>query len=383
MAKCNNQGFERGPHGGYEGRSSTGLSLRVPRPKKFGEAGLDLDNLLQDVGLTSWCYGSWYRYLGTLRELGITEVLGKPVEIDDAEWWRDWIVKVAHRRGTGSEYAEGLARFYDRHRVGPPHVAAFFESAGSRGHGWHREGRTLEGHSSPFWEYAALLYAVSTRDVTPSTHGFLFLNRYQRRPDGNGGCPEIPPPARKLVEQVYGAPDVLDPGNAHIARVTAWHQHRAVIKDSMGICDWVFPALRRNFDSREALSAALRTGSPPLLGDPGAEARLYRACTGIDLDMAEMEQPVAERIVNLERCIDVRNTGRDRAIDEAVIPHFQWASKTDGTALSAGAGEFRAMLDDYYALRGWDVETGHPSRETLRALDLDEVAELFYPDPSA
>ena len=110
----------------------------------------------------------------------------------------------------------------------------------------------------------------------------------------------------------------------------------------------------------------------------GAEAHLYRACTGVDMDISEMERPVAERIVNLERCIDVRNTGRRREDDEAVIPHFQWPEKTEGTHLSADANEFRSLLDDYYALRGWDKETGRPSREKLEALGLQEVAEALH-----
>ena len=68
MAKCNNQGFQVGPHPGYEGQSSTGQSLTVPRPKGFGEAGRELDHLLEDVGLTTWCYSNWGRYFGALRE---------------------------------------------------------------------------------------------------------------------------------------------------------------------------------------------------------------------------------------------------------------------------------------------------------------------------
>jgi aldehyde:ferredoxin oxidoreductase len=378
MAKCNNNAFEHGLHPGYQGRSSTGGVLSVPRPKKFGEVGRDLDNLVEDLGLTSWCYGSWYRYLGALCDLGIEEVLGEPVKLDDPGWWRDWVHKVAHRQGTGDEYAEGLARFYQKHGVGPRYVADFVESAGSRGHGWHREGRTLEGHSSPFWEHAALLYAVSTRDVTPSTHGFLFQNRWQRFLGQDNAASESARVIRQFAEQLYGSPDAFLPGNDRVAYVTAWHQYRAIIKDSMGVCDWVYPVLRRNFASREALEDALRTGETPLLGEPGAEATLYRDCTGIDLDILEMERPIAERIVNLERCIDVRNTGRDREIDEAVIPHFQWEGKTDGTHLSSGASEFRAMLDDYYALRGWDAVTGCPSVETLRSLDLGEVAETLH-----
>ena len=106
-------------------------------------------------------------------------------------------------------------------------------------------------------------------------------------------------------------------------------------------------------------------------GDIAAEARLYHPCTGIDLSIAKMERPIAERIVNLERCIEVRNNGRCRKDDEAVIPHYQWPEKTDGTHLSADAHEFRALLDRYYDLRGWDRQTGWPTREKLEELGLE------------
>jgi aldehyde:ferredoxin oxidoreductase len=159
--------------------------------------------------------------------------------------------------------------------------------------------------------------------VTPSTHGFFLLTGMQRFLSPDDGTIEMPAPIRELVERIYGVPDVFTPGNPHTARVTAFHQHRSVIKDSMGVCDWVFPALRRSFSSREEFADAAQNGGS-LVGDPEAEATLFQACTGIALPMSEMERPIAERIVNLERCIDVRNTGRDRAIDEAVIPHYQW-----------------------------------------------------------
>ena len=61
----------------------------------------------------------------------------------------------------------------------------------------------------------------------------------------------------------------------------------------MGVCDWVFPSLRRSFGSREEFADAAQNGGS-LLGDPEAEARLYRACTGIDMSMSEMERPIAD-----------------------------------------------------------------------------------------
>ena len=326
------------------------------------------------MGITSWAYHTWGRYFYGLAELGIHEIEGEKLDIDNPNWWQEWIVKTATRRGMGEDYAEGFARFYDKYRVGPPYLAELIESAGSRGHGWHRDGRLMEAHPSPFWEYSALLYAVSTRDVTPSTHGFFFLNGLYGHPSGPKDPSEISPRLLELAEQLYGSRKAVYPGDEYIEHVTAWHQHRSVIKDSMGLCDWVFPITRRTFETKEDLEKELRAEQGSLYGDTSAEAMMYRPCTGIDMDISEMESPVAERIVNLERFIEIRNNGRCREIDELVIPHYQWTEKTDGTHLSEDAGEFRALLDRYYELRGWDKQTGWPIPEKLEQLGLATVA---------
>jgi len=38
------------------------------------------------------------------------------------------------------------------------------------------------------------------------------------------------------------------------------------------------------------------------------------------------------------------------------------------------------MLKDYYACRGWDWETGRPTREKLVELGLNEVIEKLFPE---
>ena len=37
--------------------------------------------------------------------------------------------------------------------------------------------------------------------------------------------------------------------------------------------------------------------------------------------------------------------------------------------------QFAAMMDDYYALRGWDVHTGVPTLETLQRLGLPAIED--------
>jgi aldehyde:ferredoxin oxidoreductase len=373
MTKCMNQNMIHGSHHGYTGVSSTGHNLSIPRPIGFNDLGLDLGNLIDDLGMTALCYDTWYRYLGGLREIGIHDILGETFNIDDPVWWKDILLKIAFREGIGNEMAEGVPRFYEKYGIGPEYLAEFVASKGSRGYGWHRDGRAMERQPSPYWEYSALLYAVSTRDVTPSTHGFFFLNSLYGYPDAPKQPAEIPLSLQELAEKIYGSREAIFPGDAYIEYVTRWHQHRAIIKDSLGLCDFIFPVSRRNYDSYQEMMEAVAAGGDAIYGDITAEEKLFRTCTGIDIDTAQMESPIAERIVNLERAIDVRNYGRNREIDEAVIPHYQWEEKTDHTHLSAEAAEFKALLDRFYELRGWDTKSGIPKPEKLRALGLDGV----------
>ncbi len=97
-------------------------------------------------------------------------------------------------------------------------------------------------------------------------------------------------------------------------------------------------------------------------------ARMVRAVTGWDMTLEALER-VGERIINLERLFNVRE-GVRRAED--TLPwRVMYEPIPEGP--SAGAycppDELRAMLDEYYALRGWDGE-GIPTAARVDALDL-------------
>jgi aldehyde:ferredoxin oxidoreductase len=97
-------------------------------------------------------------------------------------------------------------------------------------------------------------------------------------------------------------------------------------------------------------------------------ARMVRAVTGWDVNVEELER-IGERIVNLERLFNVREGVRRR---QDVLP---WRVMHEPIAEGPSAGmycppaELGAMLDDYYALRGWDAD-GVPTRARLSALGL-------------
>ncbi len=82
---------------------------------------------------------------------------------------------------------------------------------------------------------------------------------------------------------------------------------------------------------------------------------------------------IGARIWNLGRLLNLREGLRrqDDRLPERIlsVPH------PDGVAAGKvlGAGAFRAALDEYYRLRGWDAE-GVPTRDTLSRLSLDELS---------
>jgi aldehyde:ferredoxin oxidoreductase len=107
--------------------------------------------------------------------------------------------------------------------------------------------------------------------------------------------------------------------------------------------------------------------TPDHLGDPAVGAKVYSAVTGIDMTHEEMLTAM-EPIINLERCIHVRE-GRRREHDTFndvifTLKPWEWTSKE----------EFHKVMDEYYTLMGWDLETGIPRRSTLEKQGLEKIA---------
>lgn len=68
----------------------------------------------------------------------------------------------------------------------------------------------------------------------------------------------------------------------------------------------------------------------------------------------------AERIHTLERALQVRHWARGRKTDEMVLPFFEQLDRE----------QFKAVMDEFYVLQGWDIESGWPARERLCELGL-------------
>ena len=113
----------------------------------------------------------------------------------------------------------------------------------------------------------------------------------------------------------------------------------------------------------------------PHLTDLPQLAELYSAATGYETTVDDLRR-LAMRQLNLEKALNLRFT--------------EWARKDDmptqrdlNEPITAGGfagwkmeeSKFNKMLDEYYELHGWDLETSYPQKQTLLDLGLEEVAE--------
>jgi aldehyde:ferredoxin oxidoreductase len=107
---------------------------------------------------------------------------------------------------------------------------------------------------------------------------------------------------------------------------------------------------------------------------PENTAALMEGVTGLPFAPEEVTR-VGERINNLARAFNVRD-GFQRAEDtlpERLMTEPLQSGASKGQLISKE--DLRAMLDEYYTVRGWDLNTGVPTREKLVELNLEYVAD--------
>lgn len=82
-----------------------------------------------------------------------------------------------------------------------------------------------------------------------------------------------------------------------------------------------------------------------------------------------------DRSINIKRAIS-NKLGLKREQDS--LPKICLDALKEGTTAGVQP-DLEVMLKEYYQYRGWDWESGKPTREKLKELDLQHVAEEFYP----
>jgi aldehyde:ferredoxin oxidoreductase len=346
------------------------------------EGYLDVLCLIEDLGLGLWEYFNFYPWFEVFRRNGIHSAGGLQLEIDSGRFWCEFFRLTAHREGAGDIFAEGVLRASERldelgvpeeHREEIRRIARFLQPA--YGFPAHRTGRAAESQPSPLWVFSMLHWAFDTRDPMSSHHQSSFLEYIF--PPHHG----VPEPAahvplekiKKTYDALFGNGNILDPGFEPMeakVRYVVWHQHRSCIKDSLLLCDWIFPRTFGSFSSQDEIDRA-----DHLAGDIDLEAKLFSPATGIEMSSADLEL-CGERIYNLERALHIRNYGRNRKTDASIEWLCELPEKSDGTKLDEAL--FERIVDVYYACRGWHGKDGRPDKDTLRRLEMDDVLQALY-----
>lgn len=335
------------------------------------EAGFELNMVANDWGINHWdVVKGLFSWIGLSHQAGmLPDINGRPVELDAPSFWYEVLQSIATRRGPMAEVvADGGLRAIQRTGILPDICRQLYTGWG---YGNHWDGRGPRGNDIryPFWLASALMWMTDTRDPMGSAHGYV-QDLARMGPIGLGlfDWDQM----QGLAEHYYGEAKAMDPYSDGEGKPEAalFHARRSMLKDSLPVCDRAFPRL---------VTASTDDGIPRVLGYEGRdlEAALYRLATGEDVDTAALDQ-MAERALALERVQQMRDFGRSRADERHVLDFFcttdeERASPWVGERKRADPDALEALAQRFYALRGWDPLTGHPTAEVLADLGLSAV----------
>ncbi len=276
------------------------------------ESLIKANQLCDELGMDSISLGVTLAFVAEALERGFLSPRDVGVEFGFGDW-RGMLALVeatAYRRGFGDRLAEGSWRL----------ATALGEEAQRLVYAV--KGLELPAHSARALKGMSIGYATATRggshhDTRPTPQ---YAPTFDKR--GTDGKPAF----------------------------AAKSQHFTAIGDSLVMC---------RFTSERGFGTALND----------AYAEMVATVTGWPMSVAALDE-IGERIVNLERLLNVRDGVRRK---DDVLP---WRVMHEPIPDGPSAGmhcpppELDRMLDEYYALRGWSVD-GVPTEATLKRLGLD------------
>ena len=337
----------------------------------FGYGGDDPDipfhanRACDRYGMDTWEIQDLIEWLVACREEGILDDrnTGLPLsKIGSLEFIDSLLESISRRADFGEVLAKGARK-----------------AAAEVGGGATRLARHNDPYDPRYCITNALVFPFETREPIQQLHeAGLTLAQWSSWAKEVPGAHISSEVIRTIAERFWGGPAAADfttfEGKAEAA---ARIQNRQLAKECLVVCDWMYPVMDI-------------PAGPDHVGDPGIEAEVLRAATGVAYDEKGLAR-LGERVFNLQRAVLLSEGHRSRKDDflrhewhheplsahvadpECIVPG------PDGTPVSRiGAKvdlpEYLRIRDEYYELRGWDVPTGLQTRAALEALDLGEVA---------
>lgn len=299
---------------------------------------LKLNNLSNQYGMDVFTAGHILGYAMDWYENGlITREDTDGIELR----WGNWegmiamIHRIARREGFGDTLADGPVRAADQIGRGADRYISHVKGLEWSG---SEDPRPLKGF--------ALNLATSTRGAC-----------HER------GLPSVEPfagtlsdEAKEKIRKKFGTDDVLHPTPyTGKAGLVIHYQDISTASDALGLCHFFTEISAQTMGLTEM-------------------AEIFYLVTGIDIGQEGLRK-VARRVYNIERAFLVRE-GIGKKDD-------YFSGKLGNEPVPGGPfkGEsldkekFTKMLEEYYVLRGWDPDTGIPTRSTLEEYGLGDVAD--------
>ncbi|MGD1993177.1 MAG: aldehyde ferredoxin oxidoreductase family protein [Anaerolineae bacterium] len=294
----------------YETIASLGSACGVDNLAAITQANYLCNDLGLDtisVGMTIACAMELYER-GFLPEADV----GRSLRFGDADAVIALVRQAGRRKGFGDAIAQGSYRLAARY--GHPELAVTAKK------------QEFPGYDPRGSKGMGLLYATSNIGASHMAGDIAYM-------------------------EVFGVPKRLDPltTEGKPAYVKHFEDIFALI-DAAGLC--VFLTLRYLFDATYEVR-------------PTRLTEMLNLATGAGYTVDSL-LTAGERVYNLERLFLVE-AGFSRA-DDTLPPRMLEEPLPDGPA-QGHVAELEGMLDQFYALRGWDRE-GIPTRERLEALGL-------------
>jgi len=164
------------------------------------------------------------------------------------------------------------------------------------------------------------------------------------------------PEEKEKIYSSHPSVDFLDRrSSTGKARLVVWFEHITTVVNALGLC-------------------IVSTNMVPALG-PTHMAKMYSACTGLRITPRELMKN-GERIFNLLKTYNI-SAGLRREDDMFPLRYFEepisGGPYQGETMLSRE--QMEKLLDEYYEVRDWDVQTGIPKKEKLQELNLGDVTK--------
>jgi len=194
-------------------------------------------------------------------------------------------------------------------------------------------------------------YAVTFRAAKSEKEGVASAFPQE---DVKAYCKSVGMPEKAIARTLY------EPVGYNIARISGYAENFFILLTSLGICEYRHKSL-----------------------DVDKLAEFYSAATGIEISPSEI-QKAGDRIWNLYKALNVREgfSRKDdrfppRWLEPLKAPSGEEIILRDCLGRPLSADDLERLLDDYYDERGWEVESGIPTREKLMDLGLSDIVRDF------